>query len=510
MKVMDNKNIAKSTIIITILMICFKVLGFIKQIVIADVYGATIETDIYYIASGFVSGIIESIVKAFFVSIVAVYTNIRITEGKEKSSKLVNALLEILIPVFLVITSIVSITAPCLSIILAPSFSGTQKDILAVFIRILSPLVFFGVFELVFCAVLDSHKQFLLSHSKSFIYSLSVIFSCLFLSSHYGIYALVIAEFISCIFFTFVLFFGVKKLHEFSLVSLKENPELKSVLLTAVPLIIGNSALQINQIVDKSVASNLGTGVASALSYCHILDQFVTSVLIMNISNIIFANFAEFVAKGKTETLETTLSKALNIMICFLSGVSVITLACSKDIVTLVYYRGSFSNEAVNLTALALMGYALSFVTVAIRDLTIKSLYAFKDTKKPMIVTIVSVTINIVFSIIISRYLGIFGISFATSISAAIGMILSVIFLRNYMINYSFLDHFYEMMRCLPGIIVLSVICLIIHKTNVTNPLIVFVTSVVIGMPIYFLVLSFTKSRGMKELISLIRIGLRR
>ena len=174
------------------------------------------------------------------------------------------------------------------------------------------------------------------------------------------------------------MIFAVRKYHRFAAVKLRDIPELNNIIITAIPLFIGNSALQINQIVDKSITSGLGEGAASALSYCHTLEQFVTNIMIVNIGNVMFANFAEFVAKREFEDINKTLSKAINILISLLAGISIITVICSKDIVTIVYYRGSFSQEAVFLTSSALIGYALSFVAVAVRDLSIKSLYAFR------------------------------------------------------------------------------------------------------------------------------------
>ena len=195
----NKKSIAKSAVLVTAMMLCFKILGFVKQAVIAYIYGATLDTDSYFVAWGFVSGLSEAVVKALLVSLVAIYTHLRIVNGKECAGRLINGLLEILTPIFAFVVLIIYIIAPILSSILAPSFDGGAKDSLVIFIRLLCPVLLFGVPELVFGAVLDSHKSFYIPRLQSFIYSMSVIVSCFMISRIFGIHALVIAQYFSSI-----------------------------------------------------------------------------------------------------------------------------------------------------------------------------------------------------------------------------------------------------------------------------------------------------------------------
>jgi putative peptidoglycan lipid II flippase len=330
-----------------------------------------------------------------------------------------------------------------------------------------------------------------------------VIVACFLLSSILGVKALVFAQYFSSTVFILLLFVSSRKYHEYFFVKYNEIPELKAIIYTAIPLFIGNSALQINQIVDKSITSGLGEGVASALSYCHTLEQFVTNVMIVNIGNVMFANFAEFVAEERFEDVKSVLSKALNLLIVLLSGISVITIVCSRDIVTIVYFRGNFTKEAVSLTATALVGYAISFVAVAVRDLSIKSLYAFKETKSPMIASIISICINITLSLLLSRYIGILGVSLATSISAIVGMIIISFALKKNLLGYRYSKHFFVFVKCIPGVIVLFAFCCFVEKIILFNALIRFLIASIVGLFIYLCVLVLFKVEGVDEIYAL-------
>ena len=483
-------------------MLGFKMVGFIKQAVVAYVYGANTITDTYFIAWGFVSGISEAAVKSLLVSLVAIYTNIRIINGKEKAARLINGLIKLFLPLFAILSGIIFMSAPIFAGFLAPSYNGINLERLICFIRVLSPILIFGCIELIFGAISDSYKSFYVPRLQSFIYSVSIILGCLVLSKRFGIFALVIGQYFSSIVFVVLLVLSTKKYHSFYIVKVKEIPEIKSILLTAIPLFIGNSALQLNQIVDKSITSQLSSGAASALSYCHTLEQFVTNIMIVNIGNVMFANFAEFIANGEIDKVKVTLEKTLNFLIALLLGVSAVTLICAKDIVSIVYYRGSFNYDAVLLTSKALVGYSLSFVVVAVRDLIIKCLYAFKDTKSPMVATLISIVLNIFLSITLSKLLGIFGVAIATSISAVVGMIINSFMLKKHIKEYRFDIHIETVLKCIPGLIIIIVFCLVIQHLISLTPFSRFAISSVGGLLIYIIVVALFGVREVRELIN--------
>ena len=501
-----SSSIAKSAFLVTAMMLAFKLLAFVKQAVIAYFFGATVETDTYFIAWGFISGISEAIVYALLVSLVAIYTQLRLTRKKEEADRLVNGLLEILLPAFAVGTAVICFAAPWLSMILAPSYGGSSRTLLISFTQILSPVLIFGALEFVLSAVMDSHKSFYIPRLQSLIYSLSVIAACFILVKPLGVNALVAAQYFSNICFAILLIAAVRKYHRFSTVKISKIPELKNVLMTAIPLFIGNSALQINQMVDRSITSSLQGGATSALSYCHTLEQFVTNIMIVNIGNVMFANFAGFVAQKEEQKIEQTLAKAINVLIIILTAVSVITIVSARDIVSIVYYRGCFSRKAVDLTALALIGYALSFVAVAVRDLSVKSLYAFKDTKSPVVACTICIAVNIMLSIILSRYLGIIGVSAATSISAVLGMVLNARSLTMYLKNYRYTNHLYTFLKCCPAAILLGAIGYAMQELLPSfGPVSRFSLIAVFGFAAYFVVLKIQGLQELREISDLIR-----
>lgn len=509
-KLSPENGVLLSAAQVTAMVLLFKILGFVKQAFVASYFGATEATDIYFLANGFVLAVSEAIVKALGVSIIAVYTNLRITKGREAAAKLVNGLLTAFMPAFLGLALLLILFAPKFAHLLAPSFSGESFSELVRYTRILSPILLFTCFETILAGVFDSYKSFFIPRLQSLIYSLAVIAACVFLSKPFGVSALVIGQYASSAVFIAVLIIKIRNYHSFALVRIDEVRELKSIFHTAVPLIIGNSALQINQIVDNTIASGLSAGAASALSYCQVLEQFVSNIMIVNIGNVMFANFAEFVAKGEKNKIKDTLAKAIDLLICILVGVSVVTVICAEDIVSIVYYRGNFTREAVYLTAAGLIGYAIAFVAVAVRDLSVKCLYAFQDTRAPMIACVAAVLVNIILSITLSRFLGILGITLATSISAALGMIINALFLKKYINDYDFGSHLMTLLKCLPAAAFLALVCKCLQSVEGLSSIGRFFLCAVPGLMIYMLLLYGFRIAAVNDLFKSVKSFIRR
>ena len=487
------------------MMLAFKFVAFIKQAFIANYFGATIETDAYFIAWGFITGVSEALIKAIGISIVAIYTSHRINKGKEEAAKLINGLLEITFPCFIILAGLIIACAPVIGKLLAPSFEGNQATLVLSFLRILAPVIVFTGLQMIMGAMLDSYKSFFIPRLESFIYSVLTILACVFLSKTLGVNALVLAQYASSIIFVILLIISISRFHRFFFVKLNEVPEVKRIFITAVPMIIGNSAMQINHAVDKAITSGLGDGVTSALYYCHILYECVVNIMIANIGNVMFANFAEMVAKNERERVKETLTRSINTLICFLIGISIVTIFFAEDIVKIVYFRGSFTYEAVVLSSVVLIGYATAFVFVAVRDLSVQSMFAFADTKHPMITNMIAIPVNIVFSILLSKYIGILGVAVATSISTVVGMFLNGFFLRKNLPEYSYGINALTALKCVPAAALLCGYCYVVNRFVNLSSLLRFLIAAVPGLLIYYGIMCACGIGEMRDIVKKVK-----
>ena len=480
---MKNKNdtILKSSAIIIVLVIIFKVLGFIKQAVIAAYFGASASTDVYFIAYGFSVGVSEAIVKAISLILISLYTKIRIQKGKDEANKLISGIFELLIPLSIIMILLICTFAPQISKLLAPSLAPELYTMLISFIRILSVAFLFISIELICTSVLESHKKFIATKLQSFIYSVIVILACIYASKYVGINTLIIAHYVSNIIFITILVIMVKRYFKFIFVNPFKNNNIKELSIKIVPLIIGNSIIQINQMVDKAIASGLGEGYTSALAYSQVLEQFVTNILIVNIGNIMLSYFSSYIAENNLEKVKKLLINILNILVCLLIPITCITVLFSEDIVKLIYFRGDFS----------------------LKDILNKSIYSFGDTKLPMRNSIISIITNIVTSIILAKRIGIIGIAIGTSIGVAVGATLNMVTIKRFILNFSFKNLYITVFKNLPPLLFISITILFIkNKTYLAGNYILIVFISIILLVIYCIILYIENVSEIRNIIN--------
>ena len=142
-------------------------------------------------------------------------------------------------------------------------------------------------------------------------------------------------------------------------------------------------------------------------------------------------------------------------IITILLPISVLTLANSHDVVSVVFGHGRFDANAVQSCSIALIGYGCMFVPFALRELFSRFQYAYGDSKTPMINSTIAIVINIILSITLSIWLGVLGVTLATSISVLICAILNIVTSRK---KNEFL-HVNQMFKTLPQWIIGAAIC---------------------------------------------------
>ena len=487
-----NKGILATTAIVAAMTLGFKLLGFVKQAVVAYYFGTTFETDIYNLAFTFVGTLTSAFVRAISISMVSIYTHTLVQKGKEAASKLICACMEFMLPIAPVILLFTYMFTPLIAKMLAPSYSPEESILLQHYLRICYPFFVFSIFTMVGTSLMDSNKDFVISRTESFFTSSITILCCVLLYSTQAVTSLVIAQYLSYILFSSLLIFRGRRYVHYSFVKFRDVPELKVILTAALPVFIGNSVFQINKIVDGSISSGLGAGNASALAYAVVLEDLVVNVIVNNVVDILYVNFSNFAAEGNVQKLSNTMKSAVRAMICLMTPITIITCLCSREIVSIVFLRGEFNQKSLIMTSAALIGYAVGFISSGVRDIASRALYAFKDTKGPMITGFFAVAANVFFSILLSRFIGIMGVAIASSISLTVNFIINSLMLRKYVPDYSLIDLIPVLLKQVPGSIVLVLLITVI-KSIFNSNFLIFCISAPIGLIVYAIILTLMK-----------------
>lgn len=416
-------SIAKSTAILTMLTVIIKAVGFIKQTVISYYFGASSAMDSYLVITDFVSEIGVMFFSSIAITMISIYDEER--ENEIRKSELISNAFSGLLIFSTVLVIILGIFAKPILRILAPGFDMKALDDLVIKLQLVSILLINICISNICIAILNAEKRFGIAKSIGLIQSGCIIFACVFFKKIIGIKALYYGFAAYYIIENLFLIVNVKRHLSFRLSNPFCDTRIKKLVRLSVPVFIGNAIVQINAMIDKSIASNLETGSVSGMSYGHFIFSTIHSILIASVTTVLYSYFSNYVVEKNEEAIVQKTKNSVLLLIALLVPICLSCCINSMDIVRLIYGRGIFDENAIRITSAAFMGYAFGVVVIAIRDVYIQVLYAYQQTRVAMTNGMAGVAVNILLSILLSKYVGVFGIAMADSVAYTILAIMS-------------------------------------------------------------------------------------
>lgn len=485
-----RESLLRATIIVSALIIFGKLLGFGRQSLIAAYYGATAETDAFFFAQSMPGMIFPAVCNSISTAFISLYVKQLTERGEAEGDRYASRMLWISVFVGISLSILGVILAPVLVPLFAPGFSGEQLLLAIHLTRLTMGAFFLTMMQYMLGAILNSKKKFIGSQVAGVMYNVAIIGGMILLGRGQSMDTLTLTVLFGLAVQILTLLFCCRKQFHWTMRSGFYKAELRQLFVLVLPILLGNAVIQINSIVDKALASLLPAGSVSALSYCNTLTLLVTSVFIMSLSTVLYPTLTADASSGDLQRYGRTLQQSLSGLSCLLVPISFITLIMARDIVQIVYARGSFSQEAAEYTAIALAFYAPMFVGAGIREILTRGFFAFQNTKVPMMTGIISVGCNILFSLLFVRYLGIAGIALGTTLASIISAV-QLLFLAGYKFKMFRLPAFFRSLgvQLLAGAVMLLALLVFHAAVPMGSAFARFFTACILGFAVYFAVL---------------------
>lgn len=431
---MNNKtkdNVIQASVLVMIVMFGSKILGFVRQMAIAGVYGSNINTDIYFVSSDFMIGIAGAFTAALTTALVSHYIKLKVQKGQQIADTLASRVLVAFVSFSVLLCLGMIAGAPWIAKLLAPEYTAVQSAGLARYLRFFSVAFVFSAVQAILAAILNANDSFVPGKLYGLLLNPIAIALMFALPRRYGTDVLIVAFVVANVLQLFVLGAFCRRKFKFKLSSSIWDSEVKTVLLLALPLLLANVLTQCNNVVDKIICNLLGEGVASAYSYAYTLEQFVTAILTATVSLVLYSKFSSYAAQKDTQNMQRSFTRSLKCLTTILVPIALIVIFGGRDIVGIVYLRGQFTEENARITQWALTGFAVGLPIVALREMYVKAHFAYENTRRPMIVGLFGVVLNgamsVAFAFGFEKYTqipGVFGVSLATSLSALLPIVL--------------------------------------------------------------------------------------
>jgi putative peptidoglycan lipid II flippase len=425
-------SLAKSAGIVAGSFVISRILGLVREIVLARQFG-TSEAFSAYVSAFRIPDLLFLVVMAgaFGSAFIPVFSGF-LGDGEDEAAwKLASVVLNISGVLVILMAAVTWVFAPeIVRYIVAPDASSTAQQITVDCMRILllSP-VFLG-FGIAAKGILEGQDLFTLPAFAPIIYNAATILGAVVLGPRVGVYGVAIGVVAGAIGFLLLQIPGLMRSGmRYSISFDPRTPGVTEVGRLLAPRLIGQAAFQLNFIAVTNLAWRTGEQSVSALNYAWQLLMLPHGVLALSVSTVILPTLSRLWQGGDTAAFRATLGNALRPLLFLSLPAAVVLFAFRLPIVQTLFQTGAFSAESTSLVAAPLTFLAAGLVSYALVEALTRAFYAMHDTRTPVIAGIGIVALNIVIGVALLDRMGYLALALALSLSTTVEAVILIVVL---------------------------------------------------------------------------------
>jgi putative peptidoglycan lipid II flippase len=400
-------KLLKSTATVGSATILSRVLGFVRDVVLARMFGASGETDAFFLAFKIPNFMRRLFAEgSFSLAFVPVLSEFRESGDRQALRDFIDRVAGTLLAILLVITAIGVLAAPAVLAIFAPGWYFEDRPEFALsagMLRITFPYILLISLTALCAGILNSWERFLLPALTPVLLNLSLIAAALLLSGHLEVPVRALAW--------GVLAAGVIQLlvQLPALVRLGLLPRprwgwqdsgVRRVIKLMIPTLLGSSAAQVNLLIDSVIATFLVTGSVSWLYYSDRLLEFPLGVFGIALATVILPNLSRKFARKSPEAFSDTLDWALRLAMLITLPAAVGLMVMAQPILTTLFQYGQFQANDVSMAALSLVAYSAGLPAFIAIKVFAPGYFARQDPRTPVRVSLVAMGVNVVLNLL--------------------------------------------------------------------------------------------------------------
>ncbi|MCR4790116.1 MAG: murein biosynthesis integral membrane protein MurJ [Treponemataceae bacterium] len=431
-----SKSLAKAGLSLSVLTLCSRILGLIREMTKAAFLGTSGLADAFGVAfmipNLFRRLFAENSVSVAFIPTFKAYlenaNNAESDEEKEKIKKETKIFINSTFTLVTFLTAIVVAVGVILSPWIVKLFSnGESPEVTSemnVMTRIMFPYLIFISIAALFQGILNGVKVFAPSGFTPVLFNSIVIAATYILSPYtknparamsYGVLAGGLIQ------AAFQLPFVIKNGWGIKFSSLKNaftNPGTRQVLKLIAPTIIGMAAYQLNDVVSTAIASRTGTGIVSSLQYSLRLQELILGIFAVSIGTVILPDLAGLAKNKKWEDFNSMLIQAMKIIALITIPITFYSLIYGENLIILVYKSKTFTEESVALTLQAFRFHIAGLFFIALNRIISPAFYAQSDAKSPTWAGMIGFAFNIILAFALAKPMQGGGIALALTLAS--------------------------------------------------------------------------------------------
>ncbi|HET6675630.1 MAG TPA: murein biosynthesis integral membrane protein MurJ [Nitrospiraceae bacterium] len=419
----DNRSVVRAAGLIGVATFSSRILGFIRDMVLARLFGATPAADAFFVAYRIPNLLRELFAEGSMSSaFIPVFTEYQTLKTKRDAWELASATFTTLLTIVTAITLLGIVASPGIVWVMAPGFHDEPHKLAltSLLTRVMFPYLLFISLAALAMGILNSMRAFAAPAFSPVFFNIFIIGCALFLSPQLpdpiiGVAIGVVAG--GAAQFAMQLPGLNRRGMLFGWRFHPAHPGVKRIGLLMVPSLLGLSVTQINITVSTVLASFFAGG-PTYLFYGMRLIQFPLGIFGVALATAILPTLSAQAARGALDELRTTLGFGLRMIIFIILPAMLGLILLRQPIVHLFFEHGSFTKNDTIETATAVLCYAVGLWAFAGVRIIVAAFYSLQDTKTPAYTAAAAVVANIIFSLFLMGPLGAPGLALATALAS--------------------------------------------------------------------------------------------
>ncbi len=383
-------NLLKSLATISSLTLVSRILAFVRDVLIARIFGAGMATDAFFVAFKLPNLLRRLFAEgAFSQAFVPIFGEYKHRRGHEETQLLVDHVTTMLALILFIVTLVGIIAAPVIVYISAPGFlkDAPKFDLTVQLLRITTPYIFFISLVAVAAGILNTYNRFWVPAFAPILLNLCFIGAALWLAPYFDppilalAWAVFIAGFVQLAFqIPFLKKIGMLPRIRFSL----KDAGMRRVIRQMGPAVFGVSIAQISLIINTIFASFLAAGSVSWLYYADRLMEFPSGVLGVALGSILLPSLSKCHADNNTAEYSKLLDWGLRLTVMLTLPAALALGMIAVPLLSTFFQRGAFGAHDVQMTSYALIGYSIGLIGMILVKILAPGFYARQDIRTPV------------------------------------------------------------------------------------------------------------------------------
>jgi putative peptidoglycan lipid II flippase len=422
----ERRRIASAATLILIAYGLSRVLGAVRELVIANVFGTSPRLDDYRVAFA-VPDLLFNLLLAGAISsaFIPVLSEHLAKKEAPRALEIAQRVLNASVVILTIGAAVLFVIAPLYVSLIAFGYSPSDHELITNLTRILllQP-IFLGAGGMVI-GILTAYQRFFAQALAPLFYNASIIVAAALFAPQYGVGALAVGVVVGAMLHVGVQLPALWRTGWRPSLALGLNdPGVRKVGRLMFPIALGLAAAQVNVFVDTVLGTSLPHGRVAALRYADTVAQLPLGTFSQALAFVLFPFLARDAAMRAMESIRHRTSLALRLNVFVLVPASVGLAVLGVPIVALLFERGQFGPDSVRQTAIALTFFSLGLAGQAATALLVRVFYALQDVMTPLRISLIVIAVNLMTNVVLVRLFQQGGLALGTSIAATLNAVL--------------------------------------------------------------------------------------